>query len=610
MTEQDKTSSPVVQQPTWDDTVKNLFALPYWIDESRRANIGSGWIGAMGPYFVYLDQYDSVKEWSVTIYNHLASRNMPLTTDETQYWPLEALETFRLWCNQGYRQTQSDPIVREEVIPPPAPPYRPTRVRPDIRSMSTEEINIFRSRLDDIMKIGDPSPDSPWQQWAYIHTNWCLHYQEAFAFWHRAYILYIEELIDHPIPYWDWMAENASVYGSPEAGLPQAYLDETYIHPITGEQRPNPLRYAAAKDGHSKACVEHPEKANIDCQYVQRYPLLTTSDPAHEEERIKWYKMVELFQQQVVDALKFTTFSVPQGVPGYPWANLPAFVPPQPDADYPYREVNFDGLFEQPHDNFHGWIGPDMADNAYTAFDPIFLSYHANIDRMLEVWIRNNPAAQYTTQVIVQPFVGHDARSIDLASPQQWIYTAIGDMAQDSRKIGYDYGPPVAQPFTGRKASLVQGESDPTSTDSIDFTNSAASIHSGPWVVFDGVRCTHDSYYIDVFINKSNVTTADIDPGSPHYVGRFSRIGMGIEDDKDRCIRHGVSRMLDASFQSQQLSLDQTREITLSLLVTHIDSGEVVAKEEYEKLPGFIPSIIWGDPRQPMAPQPACGSCH
>jgi hypothetical protein len=43
--------------------------------------------------------------------------------------------------------------------------------------------------------------------------------------------------------------------------------------------------------------------------------------------------------------------------------------------------TNFDGLYEQPHDNFHGWVGPDMADNAYTAFDPIFWSYHSNIDR-------------------------------------------------------------------------------------------------------------------------------------------------------------------------------------------------------------------------------------
>ena len=54
-----------------------------------------------------------------------------------------------------------------------------------------------------------------------------------------------------------------------------------------------------------------------------------------------------------------------------------------------------------------------MADNSYTAFDPIFLSYHANIDRMLETWVRAHPGTHYTTQTQLQPFVGPLATAVN-----------------------------------------------------------------------------------------------------------------------------------------------------------------------------------------------------
>src|SRR5262249_28180649 len=143
-------------------------------------------------------------------------------------------------------------------IAPPGKPDSPVRLRRDIRSLGAAEIDQYRARIDDVMRAADPRPDSPWQINAYIHTNWCLHYQEAFLLWHRAALLHLEQQIGMPVPYWNVMAENASVDGSPDAGLPQAFRDETYIHPGSGERRPNPLRYAAPKDGRSKACAMSP----------------------------------------------------------------------------------------------------------------------------------------------------------------------------------------------------------------------------------------------------------------------------------------------------------------------------------------------------------------
>lgn len=588
------------KSPVWATDIAPLFAEPYWIEAARRSQIGYWWTRCMAAYLIDFTDPKSVQEWSVTIYNHLASRNMPLTIDTTQHWPAEALETFRLWVNQGYRVTVNDPYNEAPRIPAPSVSAPSLRVRKDIASMSEVEINALRTRLDDVMHICDPSPDSPWQRWAYIHTNWCLHYQEAFGFWHRAYLMYLEELIDMPIPYWDWMAADAADPTSANAGLPQAFLDETYVHP-DGTERPNPLRYAAAKDGCSKLCVLDPKIPNAQCSHVNRYPVFTDPKSTVPQPRAQYFAMPQIFQQQVSDALLFDTFSTPQGVwgaQGTPWANIPTFAPPQDDALYPFREVNFDGLYEQPHDNYHAWIGYDMADNAYTAFDPIFIAYHANIDRMLEVWIRNHPGAQYTGQTQLQPFTGPLAQTVDFSTDKAWAYTSIGQMAQDSRRLGYDYGPPVSPQYkakTGNAVACSQSKAKASTA-----APEPAALAAGPWVVFDGVRCTQDSYTIDVFVQMEAPAPSDVGPHCAHYVGRFSRIGMGVEDDKGRCITTGVSRMMSARRNIADLCIDEGTPIALSSLVTRLADGHVLSRNEAAELPGFIPEFFWGDPRQPI----------
>ncbi|NCR17375.1 MAG: tyrosinase family protein [Microcystis aeruginosa LL13-03] len=158
-------------------------------------------------------------------------------------------------------------------------------------------------------------------------------------FWHRAYLLYLEELIDFPIPYWNWMSPNAIKDGHPEAGLPQAFKDLTYIHPQTGEEKPNPLRFAAAKDGRSKACLNHQGNSinGENCKWVQRDPVLLTEGDDRREERQKKLALLGKYQRQVANALLWPVFSTPQGFPGYPWANITSFDPPAPDCAYPNK---------------------------------------------------------------------------------------------------------------------------------------------------------------------------------------------------------------------------------------------------------------------------------
>ena len=378
----------------------------------------------MQGYDVRLDDYDSVRSWSVQIYQYLHSREMPLTDDPTQAWPDEALETFRIWVNQGWRRAPDDPFSPLDRIPQPKPRPVFLRMRRDLMALSPAELDDYRMRVDDVFQVADPAPDAPGQTFFAVHGNWCLHYQEAFLLWHRAYLMAFERRLGSAVPYWNWYAEGAAIDGSPGAGLPQAFKDLTYVHPLTGEVRPNPLRFAAAKGGISKACAAGVPPSQqavppIDCRWVQRDPVLYTEGDDQRAARTRKIGLTLQYQQQVQRALAFKDFSHPQGI-GYPWANIPTFDPPPPDSDYVYRNYNFDGAYEQPHDNYHGWVGPDMADNAYTAFDPVFWSYHANIDRIFEIWLRANASgATFTANYPLHPFAGARAESFEFTADRR-----------------------------------------------------------------------------------------------------------------------------------------------------------------------------------------------
>ena len=137
--------------PTWCDSIKALFEEPYWIPAAERSHTAQGWHKCMHFMDFDIQDYNTVKAWSGTIYNHLFSRSMPLTTNPAEYWPDEALELFRLWVNQGSRKTQTDAIDQQERIPAPKKPIeQPLRIRRDITTLTDEELNTYRMKLEDI----------------------------------------------------------------------------------------------------------------------------------------------------------------------------------------------------------------------------------------------------------------------------------------------------------------------------------------------------------------------------------------------------------------------------------------------------------------------------
>ena len=59
---------------------------------------------------------------------------MLVTSDPGEIWPEDALETFRLWANQGFRRDATDPVISKVIIPQLVDPPETLRVRKDLRS--------------------------------------------------------------------------------------------------------------------------------------------------------------------------------------------------------------------------------------------------------------------------------------------------------------------------------------------------------------------------------------------------------------------------------------------------------------------------------------------
>ena len=414
--------------------------------------------------------------------------------------------------------------------------------------------------------------------------------------WHRAMLRYVEEIIDFPIPYWNDFAANTADPTSPFAGIPAMFLEETYRHPTKGT-RPNPLKYALTLDGFNK---------DTQSKYATRNQVLVEG-PASTD----WDTQIAYFSkyhQQLVSALSQQSFSHAED-DGIPWANIPKFLEDMSDSDYMYR-TTFDGLFEQAHDNYHGWVGGltgDMADNTYTAFDPIFYSYHANIDRIAASFMRSRPEQQYSSNFPLQPFA-NNAKSINYTDPRTYLYTTIGDMAKNTMALEYLYAPPSSPDYQ----PLPQPQRSPPVPKGGNATHiiSKSSIQSlrvaptnaknmdkrrEPWIVFNNIKCTSESYTVDIFPATALSTIAD-HTTNPDYIGRLTRLGMGSGPEKgglvdeQRCHKPAIARAVPAADHRAALKKSDWK---VKCVVRKMKTGEEVDEEEKRKLGGFEGRLVW-----------------
>ena len=242
------------------------------------------------------------------------------------------------------------------------------RVRRDVQSLMAEggsaspELEAYARAIESMQALdpgpGDPADPRSWRFQAAIHgypgvlpsidhpNRWgsCRHSNWFFLAWHRIYLFFFERVVQShledetwSLPYWD--------YTKPEDSSSQL-LPEPFRTPTTG----NPLHVA------------------------ERDPEINDPDAPEPVPAPWWDASIALGLQQ---------FTVPAEDPdetfgGGKVANV------APNAGTRGR------LELQPHGLVHSAVGGDaglMSRFETAGLDPIFWLHHANLDRLLDVWI-------------------------------------------------------------------------------------------------------------------------------------------------------------------------------------------------------------------------------
>ena len=477
----------------------------------------------------------------------------------------------------------SSVALAEDPIPQGLVPQKPLRLRKNILSLTKAELEEYRTKLDTVMGAMDLG--SLWQKGGTVHAHWCLHYQQASFPWHRAHLLWLENLIDFPIPYWNFYSQNAGNPDAPESGIPELFLGDTYTN-SQGGTPPNPLCVAKARDGKCNPTAKDGKPHDT----VQRAPELL--DKKNHPEYIT--SNVTEYQVQIYNALAMENIGDAEGV-GEPFGYIADDLTPKSLEDfYYYHKDEMDGMLEQAHDNLHGWTGTDMANNTYAAYDPLFWSFHANFDRLFEQWIRKNEkTVQWSSNYPLRPFLIQDGNVVaDEHNPHVYGYTTIGDMVKNSKTMGYTYDDPPGQDYVKPDQPVfVDGKQ----------TNEVPS----PIVLFAEVKCTDKTYTIHVAIDDKqdgqDLTLADV--GKPNYIGSITRLGMGPVNGNNRCVKEGVVRRLEGTRAAYNLGLlnrDPPPEVKLKQLVIEGSGSDknptVVPHDTWKTWNGFTPVVVWANP--------------
>ncbi|WP_135505894.1 tyrosinase family protein [Roseovarius aestuariivivens] len=241
-------------------------------------------------------------------------------------------------------------------------------VRLRIQSIEAQPsaLSLFRDAFARLKSQGD---DRGFDFFASLHglalPFWCEHGSPLFLPWHRAYLYYFElalqtrlgprfteitpqvqEFAEIGLPWWDWASPQAH-----SVGLPPSYAEAE----VDGVANPLHATEVAACPGQGAVTG------------IWAAPL------------------VELVRQQLPGVISATGAPVTQRDP-----DAPDELPTQATLDTLVLTQSTYGDFntslEQVHGDVHVWVGGAMSQVPAAAYDPIFWSHHAMIDRLWYLW--------------------------------------------------------------------------------------------------------------------------------------------------------------------------------------------------------------------------------
>jgi tyrosinase len=210
--------------------------------------------------------------------------------------------------------------------------------------MSAAEVNRFRKALAGMLERGDNRGYQYFAGWHGVPLGICQHHNALFLPWHRGYLYHFELALQEidptvTVPWWNWMDEP---------GIPKAYE----LSRVGG--RKNVLASAPIKP------LGIPRRSG--------WPTRTRREPG-------------AVAAALGPPLRESSF------PGSGESGAASWML----AARSYRE--FSERCWRVHDNLHVWVGGQMSDQNWAAFDPLFWAHHAMVDRLWRIWQHRNPGA-------------------------------------------------------------------------------------------------------------------------------------------------------------------------------------------------------------------------
>lgn len=219
-------------------------------------------------------------------------------------------------------------------------------MRKNVDVLTAVEVTDLRDAFAAVYALGD---DRGYGYYAGLHglplPEYCRHGSLLFLPWHRAYLYFFERALTDALrrargdntvvitlPWWDWTSTTAHT-----DGLPAAYRDEAVAA--------NPLAAGPVTLGTDDLDAV---RANLPGAITDGPDPMTVRDPDVPD---------DLPQPATISrALAANTFA------------------------------GFSRLLEGVHNGVHGWVGGAMSAVPIAAYDPVFYSHHAMIDRLWYLW--------------------------------------------------------------------------------------------------------------------------------------------------------------------------------------------------------------------------------
>ncbi|HMJ78777.1 MAG TPA: tyrosinase family protein [Iamia sp.] len=354
----------VIEQPTYLEHIRHFFEE---VDLAHMAKIG-----------IDLTTYESLRLRAASVHLRTMPPTATMPPDPERHWSAERSETFGNWVRTGC------PLGQPTVQPPTT--ATTDRVRKDAAALDADEIARLATAFTGIMERG---VDDPQGYFVLAGTHWfpapneCLHHEDRFNPWHRAYLRHFEDAL-------------RSVPGCEHVTLP--FWDITTTPPAFLEAPPF-SRYTLPQEVHS--------------DYPEGY---TTS--------------------------RFTADEIADQVIARDIAGTIAHASRQPLwGDF----ITFTGQgIEAAHDAGHPSCGETLATPDVASFDPLFWFFHANWDRLWWEWQQRMGA---TTLATFRSTITGSTLFLDPGFNVLPPFPETSDQTIDLTATGVSYGPPATPPL-------------------------------------------------------------------------------------------------------------------------------------------------------------------